>query len=201
MPKTRKTTKPIGRPPKPGKYKDPKDLPRVPREPAFSHIKHRKKRRVLEALIFTGGNMSRACELATITRTMPYLWAGQDETFAEALALARDMAAQVLEDEAFRRAFEGVEEPVGWHQGKPGAYVRRYSDNLLMFTLKGLYPEKYRERLELRGSLANLDLTQLPDDALARLARGEHPLTVLGSLSEDVRRKLLTSGEAEPEPE
>ena len=52
------------------------------------------------------------------------------------------MAADILEDEVDRRAVEGVEKPVGWHKGKPGGYVREYSDTLLIFLLKGDRPEK-----------------------------------------------------------
>jgi hypothetical protein len=166
----------------------------------FSKIQHPKKRAYLRALVETGGNVTRACELAGIDRSTPYSrqWK-EDGELQAALESARDMAGEALESEAIRRAVEGVEEPVGWYKGQAGGYVRRYSDVLLMFMLKGRYPERYRERVELRGSLANLDLTQLPDEALSRLARGENPLTVLGSLSADVRAKLLEAGQPESE--
>ena len=118
--------------PKPSKTKDFK---RVPRMDVFKHLKHRAKRKVCEALVCTGGNVSQACELAGVTRSTPYVWGYGDPVFHEAFELARTMAAEVLEDEARRRAFDGVDEPVGWYQGKPGGYIRRYSDNLLMFTL------------------------------------------------------------------
>ncbi len=36
-----------------------------------------------------------------------------------------------------------------------------------------------RQEVELRGAFANLDVTQLPDELVGRLARGEHPLSVL----------------------
>jgi hypothetical protein len=65
--------------------------------------------------------------------------------------MAKEMAADRLEEEAWRRAVDGVEEPVGFYRGEPGAYVRRYSDTLLIFLLKGLRPEKYRERYEHSG--------------------------------------------------
>ena len=38
-----------------------------------------------------------------------------------------------------------------------------------------------RQELELKGSLAHLDLSQLPDEALSRMAAGEHPLSVLAT--------------------
>ncbi len=70
------------------------------------------------------------------------------------------------------------------YQGEPGGYVRRYSDNLLMFRLKGELPQKYAERLELRGGLATLNMDALPDELLERIARGEHPMAVLSSALE-----------------
>ncbi len=97
------------------------------------------------------------------------------------LSGAEEVAADRLEAEAWRRAVEGVERPVGWYQGKPGGYVKEYSDVLLIFLLKGLRPEKYRERMELKGGLARLDLRQLPDHLLERIANGEHILSVLAS--------------------
>lgn len=83
---------------------------------------------------------------------------------------------------------------MGWHKGQPGGYVREYSDVLLIFLLKGLKPEKYRDRLELKGTLANLDMDRLPDEAIHRLARGEHPLAVLASLASAAPAGLLGPG-------
>lgn len=62
--------------------------------------------------------------------------------------------------------------------------VRRYSDTLLIFRLKGELPQKYAERVELRGGLATLNLDALPDELLERIARGEHPMSVLASAVE-----------------
>ena len=64
-----------------------------------------------------------------------------------------EQAAQRLEAEAKRRAVEGVEEPV-FYQGKQCGVIKRYSDALLMFLLKGAMPDKYKERTstELTGA-------------------------------------------------
>ena len=50
-----------------------------------------------------------------------------------------------------------------------------------MFRLKALRPEKYRDRqeVEIRGVLANLDMTKLPDNLVARIAAGEPAHAVL----------------------
>lgn len=50
-----------------------------------------------------------------------------------------------------------------------------------MFQLKALRPERYRESVEVRGTLASINLNQLSDEQLARISAGEHPWSVLGS--------------------
>ncbi|MCH8030783.1 MAG: hypothetical protein IIB09_03080 [Bacteroidetes bacterium] len=50
---------------------------------------------------------------------------------------------------------------------------------LLIFLLKALRPDKYQERVEVRGSLASIDLNRLTDEQLARISAGEHPLSVI----------------------
>ena len=102
------------------------------------------------------------------------------------------MAADSLEAEAIRRATEGTLKPTGWHKGEPGGYTREYSDILLIFLLKGMKPEKYQERVQVRGSLANIDMSKLPDELVARMAAGENPHAVLASA-----QPQLASG---PEP-
>jgi hypothetical protein len=41
---------------------------------------------------------------------------------------------------------------------------------------------RYKDRVEMRGALANLDLNQLPDEAIDRIANGEHIMSVLASM-------------------
>ncbi len=156
----------------------------------FSEIQHPKKRAFLRALVETGGNVTRACELAAIDRSTPYSRQWRDDTeFQAARESARFMAAEALEAEAIRRGFEGVEEPVGWYKGQPGGYITRYSDTLLIFLLKGALPNKYKDRMEFRGGLANLNMDLLPDDVIERIASGEHPLSVLASWAGDLKAR------------
>ena len=56
------------------------------------------------------------------------------------------MGGDVLEDEAVRRAKEGVEEPV-YQGGKLVGHVQKYSDTLLIFLLKGAKPQKYGDKV------------------------------------------------------
>jgi len=69
--------------------------------------------------------------------------------------------------------------PWGGYKGQAGGTVKRYSDTLLIFLLKGLKPEVYRERLEVRGTLGQIDFGRMTDEQLSRIAGGEHPWSVL----------------------
>ena len=140
------------------------------------------------------GDLARACKLAEVGRSSHYRWLKEDTAYRAAMERARIMAGDILEAEAHRRAVEGVEEPVGWYKGQAGGTVRRYSDNLLIFLLKGVLPERYKDRMELHGAFANIDITRLPDDLIARLAAGENPVSVLAGAGEHL---LLPAREAE----
>ena len=56
----------------------------------------------------------------------------------------------MIEAEARRRAVDGVDEPV-YYQGKEVGTVRRYSDVLLIFLLKGLRPQRFNLESHLRA--------------------------------------------------
>ncbi len=161
-----------------------KSRARSGRTSPFSSIQHPKRRAYLTALVESGGNVTQACQIAQIDRSTPYTQQWRDnEEFQAALAVAKRMGADRLESEAILRAFEGIERAVGWYRGKAGGVVREYSDTLLIFLLKGAFPEKYADRQELKGQFAHIDFTKLPDEALSRIANGEHPASVLASLA------------------
>lgn len=96
-------------------------------------------------------NVTASARAAGVERQTAYAHRAQDADFAEQWEDALQQGIDHLETEAHRRAFEGVEEPVGWHQGVAGGTVRRYSDVLAIFLLKAHRPEKYRERHEISG--------------------------------------------------
>jgi hypothetical protein len=115
----------------------------------------KKKRKVfLSALSLTGkvSEAARACgytDTATLQR-----YRREDEEFAEQWDLALESAANILEEEAIRRATEGVLEPV-FYKGEVAGYKTNYSDTLLMFMLRGLKPGVYRENQ--RGGETNIN--------------------------------------------
>jgi hypothetical protein len=108
------------------------------------------QQRFLEALAETG-SVSTATAVAGTSRTRVYELRKADPTFASAWEEAEEIAVDRLEDEARRRALEGVPEPlvsagklVRDDEGQP-IIVRRYSDNLLLSLLKAHRPPR-RER-------------------------------------------------------
>jgi hypothetical protein len=106
-----------------------------------------KKRAFLAAFAITC-NISRAAKAAKIDRATHYEWLKGDENYRKEFAEAKEQAADALEDEAVRRAHEGTTRPI--MVGKKREVIREYSDTLLIFLLKGIRPEKYRERSEVK---------------------------------------------------
>jgi hypothetical protein len=109
-----------------------------------------RQKRFLEALSETG-SVTTAVAVAGTSRTRVYELRKADPGFASAWAEAEEIAAERLEDEARRRAVEGIPEPlvsagklVRDDDGQP-ITVRRYSDNVLIALLKARRPPQ-RER-------------------------------------------------------
>jgi hypothetical protein len=129
--------------------------------------------------------VSKSCAAIGISRQCAYKWRKENLDFALAWDEAMQIAVSGLEDEAIRRARDGVDDPV-IHQGQftplvdydaideltgekyipqlapvqrnpdgtpKMATVKKYSDTLLIFTLKAHAPAKYRDNqsIELTG--------------------------------------------------
>lgn len=91
------------------------------------------------------GNVTGAAEVARLTRQCHYQWLSQPE-YQEAFAAAREVAVERLEAEARRRALAG-------------------SDVLLIFLMKALRPDVYRDThsLHLQAKVAH-DVTRKPGE-------------------------------------
>lgn len=89
--------------------------------------------------------ITRSAQAADVSLQAHYSWLKESDNYAEAFNLARPIAIARLEEEAIRRAYEGVDEPV-FYKGDECGVIRRYSDSLMQTLLKGHMPEKYRER-------------------------------------------------------
>jgi hypothetical protein len=83
-----------------------------------------------------------------VPRSTLYLRRRPDESFADAMADALETGTDLLENEALRRAKEGV---ARFYEGEVCGYVRKYSDTLLIFLLKAR-----RRRSTKTGSSPNM---------------------------------------------
>lgn len=88
--------------------------------------------------------------MAKVPRRTVYSWQEHDEAFSHDFKQAEIEATEILEGEAFRRAYDGVESERFTRFG----IERRveYSDTLLIFLLKARAPDKYRDRQSVEHS-------------------------------------------------
>lgn len=118
------------------------------------------------------GTVTGAAQVAGITARLHYDWMDLDLQYVEEFAAKGQESLERLEAEARRRAAVGVEKPVLYAGNQvlvedtsqpPGPDGRRpkklltereYSDILLIFLMKGLAPQKYRDnyRIEHTGA-------------------------------------------------
>ncbi len=112
----------------------------------YSFINGRQKNNFLNAYV-RDGTIGCAAMAVGLTRQTHYNWLKEDPAYAKAFAKAREMAADLLEEEARRRAVEGDEVPV-YYKGKKVDAYRKKSDALLILLLKGAKPEIYADRQE-----------------------------------------------------
>ncbi len=118
------------------------DIPKKkPLEHKMQGLNKRKKANFLKALE-NGETVTSAAAALKINRSDLYRWRCDDAAFDEAWASAWSFGADMLEEEAIRRAVEGVEKPV-FRGGEIVGQVRDYSDSMLMFLLKARKPELF----------------------------------------------------------
>ncbi len=98
------------------------------------------------------GSVTTSAQTAKVSRFTVYGHRRDDPQFARLWDEALDIAADTLEDEARKRAFGG-------------------SDVLLMFLLKGIRPQKWRES---RATIAPAELNRMIETELKRLAAAKN---------------------------
>jgi hypothetical protein len=96
------------------------------------------------------GHVGLAASLAGITRRTHERWMQKFPKYATAFNEAKREAGDELETECMRRAMLGVEEPV-YYQGNVCGHIKRYSDGLAQFLLRGIMPERYGSKTEVSG--------------------------------------------------
>lgn len=93
-----------------------------------------------------GRSITAACIDAGVSRRTAYDWREADDEFRKEWDSAVDEGTDRLEDEAHRRARDGVAKPV-FQGGKRVGTIQEYSDTLTIFLLKARRPEKFKERV------------------------------------------------------
>ena len=136
---------------------DPADYRWVPvrRRPRYDGWTEEKQRRFIEVLADTG-LVSAAAKAVGMSREGAHRLrrSAHGAAFARAWDAARDHAGGVIEDIAFERALEGVEQHVFDENGEVVATKRVYNDRLLMFLLRHLKPERYAATLAVAAARA-----------------------------------------------
>jgi hypothetical protein len=106
------------------------------------------KRQEFLAAVARVGNITHAADIAGISRDAHYDWLQNCPTHRAEFTAAMEAGADRLEQEARRRGVEGVEEPV-YQGGVEVGRIRKFSDVLLIFLLKGARPQKYKDNIRM----------------------------------------------------
>ena len=105
------------------------------------------------------GNVSKCCDALNLCRNDLYVKRKSNKSFAKKWQSAKEASIARLEDEAWRRAFEGIVKPLFYKgeqirnaDGTP-YFERTYSDTLLMHRLNAERPDKYHYRQQIDGKV------------------------------------------------
>lgn len=110
------------------------------------------KKAELLAMVEADGNVTMAAKRAGVSRNSVYYQRKVDPDFDAAMEEAIEVAIAKLENEARRRAVDGVDKPV-YQQGQLVGHVTEYSDKLLEMLLRAHRPEKYRDNNSTPGGV------------------------------------------------
>lgn len=105
-----------------------------------------KQREYLE-LLAQHGLKTHACRLLNVSREMVRYERKHNPAFAELEDEALNFFNEGLEEEAIRRARDGVDKPV-FYKGVECGSIREFSDRLMEVLLTGRIPDKYGKQLK-----------------------------------------------------
>lgn len=133
-------------------------------------------------------SVTQAARWAKIQRRTHYDWLDAHEHYRVAFERAEKVAGRTLEDEAVRRAHEGLRKAVRY-KGRIVGWESEYSDSLMLALLKGFLPEKYRERSEVKmnAQVGISDLTAVKTEVQKAVK------LMPAELQRDLAAKLLAS--------
>jgi len=129
------------------------------------------------------GRVTEAAKIAQVNRHDHKRWYKTDSAYRIAFDDCQEETGQLLEDEAIRRAYEGVKRPV-LYQGRAvkigGSrkvlYETQYSDTLLLALLKRFRPALYRENttVEHTGSIELVERMQQARKRLIEMKKNDN---------------------------
>ncbi len=103
-----------------------------------------------------GDTTFEAAKYAKVDRALVVEWKG-DPSFSYRLSLAEEDAADLLEQEAIRRARDGFEKGV-YHKGERVDSELQYSDSLMVFLLKGRRNAVFGDRVDLNADIRHTSI-------------------------------------------
>lgn len=112
----------------------------------YKFIRSKDKNKFLNWVVELG-TVSAAARKMGLSRQAHYFWMHEDDAYRMAYQRAREMANDLIEEEAYRRGVEGEEVEIYYKGAKVGT-KRVYSDALLAILLKGAFPDKYKDRVQ-----------------------------------------------------
>jgi len=110
------------------------------------------KKKFLKLLSETG-HVSNCCSALNVSRNEMYRHREKSPKFKEKWIQALSHAVELLEDEAWRRAYEGIDRAV-WYKGEAVGTEKHYSDTLLMHRLNAERPDKYHYRQQVDANVS-----------------------------------------------
>ncbi len=128
------------------------------------YFTHEVQERFLDQLVNSGGNIKRALDGIPITRFHLRRFAKENQGFNTRFIDALELGLDALEDEATRRAYEGVTKDKFYKTKKIGM-ERTYSDSLMKFLLEGRRREVFgkESKIKLEGGDSPIDVNALPE--------------------------------------
>jgi hypothetical protein len=127
------------------------DKARPPKKETATEAKRRINKEAFLKVLADTGNIRLSCQAADVPRASVYEWLAADPTFASRFDVAREEAIEALEAVARNRAIgQRAQYDTNGHQVQAAVHG---SDLLVMFLLKSLRPEKYRDNVRVDMSI------------------------------------------------
>lgn len=111
--------------------------------------------RLEQALMAHRGNLTRACRDCGFPIQEVAKWIARDPDTAERIRAAQTTGWEALEDIAYTRAVEGVQEPV-YQRGELAGYITKYSDPLLIKMMQARIPAYAHKESSTPGTVVNV---------------------------------------------